>query len=187
MNIKSSFETIAKNLFNKIQLNINNNYFEFLDFEFYYYSNFHRDNFTHQHAIEIGKLRGHRYGVDISLGGNLENYGGILLRGLLKNGNTRIYKTGIVNELINSLQVGSNKLEFVEKDTQETSYLRTKRKNLGNKLSENNKNYKLEKYRFIALDIEYWKLLKGKEIILKSQSELSDSLIKNILGYNLNK
>lgn len=84
-NIKNSFTNIATKLFNDVQLEINKNYYRFIDIEFYYSSELFNDIYVHKHPeqLKMNKWYFHGSGIDMTLG-NGENYGGILIRGLAK-------------------------------------------------------------------------------------------------------
>lgn len=83
--ILESFTTIATKIFNNFQLEINKNYYRFLDIEFYYSSESFKDIYAHRHPeqLKMNKWYFHGSGIDMTIG-NGENYGGILIRGLAK-------------------------------------------------------------------------------------------------------
>ncbi len=80
-----SFDRIADKISKDINLKINNTYYRLVDFEFYTYSKVIPDPHTYQNKLQLqtGKLYLHGSGVDITFGDGL-NYGGILLRGIVK-------------------------------------------------------------------------------------------------------
>ena len=83
-----SFRSIAKALFFDYKLKVNDAYYQLLEIEFYYYNeNCFRDVYAHKHKYQLlnGKWYSHGSGLDITFGdGN--NYGGILLRAIVKVG-----------------------------------------------------------------------------------------------------
>lgn len=68
--IRESFETIASNLISGTKLVINNSRFSFIDIEFYYSTQQHKDEYalSIEHGRPKGEFEVHKYGVDISLG-----------------------------------------------------------------------------------------------------------------------
>lgn len=98
--IDEIFECIAKRLFQEYYIKKGGNKYEFLEIEFYYYSENHEDIITYPRSIKGGKWFFHDSGVDISFASKCENtdlssktrkpekdyFGGILVRSLLKNG-----------------------------------------------------------------------------------------------------
>lgn len=95
------FHEIATNLFSNYYLKRGNDIFYFVEIEFYYYSNKHRDTVEDSHGIKPfvyarhcdknGQFFFHGSGVDICFAGNSNEpqngYGGILIRSLLLNDN----------------------------------------------------------------------------------------------------
>jgi hypothetical protein len=83
--ILQSFDRIADKISKDIQIKINDNRYRIVDFEFYTYSEAFQDPHTHKHnlQLEAGKFYLHSSGVDITCGDGV-NYGGILLRGIIK-------------------------------------------------------------------------------------------------------
>jgi hypothetical protein len=81
--IEESFDSIAKDLLNEHIIRVNSHNFEITEIEFYYFKiGVHEDIYTHQHLRDSGEWRIHRQGLDITLKGNAEQDGGILIRGL---------------------------------------------------------------------------------------------------------
>ena len=80
-----SFDRIADKISRDINLKINNTYYRLVDFEFYTYSNALPDPHTYTNDLQLlsGKLYLHSSGVDITFGDGI-NYGGILLRSVIK-------------------------------------------------------------------------------------------------------
>lgn len=84
--IKESFNKVAETIFNDIQLEVNGNYYRFLDIEFYYFAKgVFEDVYAHQHQeqLKMGNWYFHGSGIDITIGDGT-NYGGILIRAIAK-------------------------------------------------------------------------------------------------------
>jgi hypothetical protein len=186
--VVKSFAAIANKLINEYVLVINNNEYQFIDIEFYYFCYTHIDGFTMIHEKPIGQIEAHKYGVDISLGNKPDCYGGILIKSLLHN-NKVISKSKIKNEIINGLQMNENIIKIKEKQKHSGYQLiETTRDNLGVIDSTNNRTFEFKnaKYRFIVSDRDIFSKISGKEKTLKS-SDLSSEQIQKLLGYNLQK
>ena len=93
------FEKMAAFLLNEVVLKASSQLFRLVEIEFYFTSPSHPDPFTHQHSIQIfpnwyfhrqGKSSMYRdasrKGLDISIGVNQQNLGGILIRSIEKLG-----------------------------------------------------------------------------------------------------
>lgn len=80
-----SFDRIADKISQDISLKINDTYYRLVDFEFYSFSAAMPDPHTYRHRLQLqsGKLYLHGSGVDITFGDG-KNYGGILLRSVVK-------------------------------------------------------------------------------------------------------
>jgi hypothetical protein len=80
-----SFDRIADKISKDINLKINDNYYRLVDFEFYTFSKAIPDPHTYKNYLQLqsGKIYLHSSGVDITFGDG-ENYGGILLRSVVK-------------------------------------------------------------------------------------------------------
>jgi hypothetical protein len=82
----SSFQAIAEGLMNGYYLRVRDKYYRIIDCEFYYYSKNHADPYVHGHQRQkesLGEWYFHGSGLDITLS-NGDNYGGILIRGLVR-------------------------------------------------------------------------------------------------------
>lgn len=184
--VQKSFTSIASELINNHELKINDKIFQFIDIEFYFFNNIHKDGFTMSHNRKLGEFEAHRYGIDISLGNSNNSYGGILIKSLLHE--TRIIpKSQIKNEIINNFQIGQNKIEISKKqNSTKTKLIQTERENLGKIDVAKNRieKFKKSKYRFIVYDKETIRKLKGKESFLR-KSNLTDLEIKELIGYKL--
>lgn len=184
--VQESFSLIANELINKYELKINDKTYQFVDVEFYFFSNVHKDGFTMRHNKELGEFEAHRYGVDISLGNSKDAFGGILLKSLL-SGTRIISKSQIKNEIINNFQIGQNRIEIRKKqNSAEKKLIQTEREKLGKVDISKNKDerFKKAKYRFILTDKELFRKVKGKESLLR-KSNLTSSQIQELIGYKL--
>ncbi len=184
--VQKSFTSIANELINEHELKINDKVFQFIDIEFYFFNNVHKDGFTMSHNRKLGEFEAHRYGIDISLGNSDNSYGGILIKSLLHE--TRIIsKSQIKNEIINNFQIGHNKIEISKKQrSTEKKLIQTERENLGiiNVTKNRTERFKKGKYRFIVYDKETIRKLKGKESFLR-KSNLAGVEIQELIGYKL--
>ena len=85
--IENSFDRIATELLNSKTLDVNGQVFRFTEIEFYYFhKDYHPDEYTHRHLRKAGEWRFHNQGIDITLEGNDVQDGGILIRGILVDG-----------------------------------------------------------------------------------------------------
>ena len=83
--ILNDIERISNKFSNDINIKINNTFYRIVDFEFYIFSDNFPDPQTHKkkQQLENGKFYLHSSGIDITFGDGL-NYGGILIRGVVK-------------------------------------------------------------------------------------------------------
>ena len=100
--INDIFDAIAKNLFNEYHIKKGDSTYDFLEIEFYYYDKEHPDTITYERNISKGQWFFHNSGMDISFESSYEEdfkktsdtgnnfFGGILIRSLVKDGNTAI-------------------------------------------------------------------------------------------------
>lgn len=98
--IVGSIEDLANSIANDFVLKINSSIYQIIDFEFYVYSEEQfRDPFTHRNVQQLrsGTLYLHPSGVDITCGDGV-NYGGILLRSIVKLNSTNESLVGIVKQ-----------------------------------------------------------------------------------------
>lgn len=81
--IIESFNRISKDLFNNYKLQVNDNFYRFLDIEFYYHHENHLDEYTHKNELQksSGQWYSHPSGLDITIGGE-GAFGGILIRSI---------------------------------------------------------------------------------------------------------
>ena len=100
---EKDFDRIAKDLFNKAVLCIQDNVYYLTEIEFYYNHKEHPDPFVHNHRQQKqkGKWYFHASGMDICIGNDKNAFGGILIRGLKrKTGEgTWEYTDGPINVL----------------------------------------------------------------------------------------
>ncbi len=185
-NVKGSFKRIAKMLLNKYQLCVNESAVPLCDIEFYWNNNGkHKDESTHKHAFEEGRLRAHSSGLDITLKSD-KGYGGILIRGVLIDGEG---VSGPLNAAEAILKYGGNVFETsvsvkIELKQEATSFqlYETVRKGLG----KNAKGFENESYRFISCAPAYLKIVQGKEalaIAMFNQEKLTGEEVHQTLGY----
>lgn len=83
--ILQSFDRIAEKISKDINLKINGAFYRLVDFEFYTFSEALPDPHTYKSDLQLlnGKIYLHSSGVDITFGDD-KNFGGILLRGVVK-------------------------------------------------------------------------------------------------------
>ena len=87
--IVSNNQRLAELFFNHYEIVKGNKYYNFLEIEFYFYSNNHQDITTYKRNMPAGQWHTHLSGVDITFESNNEYYGGILIRSIIDNeGNT---------------------------------------------------------------------------------------------------
>jgi hypothetical protein len=99
--IEQRFDEIANLLLNEYHVKKGHSIYEFLEIEFYYYTENHEDIITYPRNVGNGKWFFHNSGVDISFESQCLNeklsakirkpdndyFGGILIRSVLKDGN----------------------------------------------------------------------------------------------------
>lgn len=83
--IQQSFKLLAKHLFNQYEILKGEKTYNFLEIEFYFYSNNHPDNTTYKRNMSAGQWHTHLSGLDITFDSNDEYYGGILIRSIIDN------------------------------------------------------------------------------------------------------
>ncbi len=150
--IDQSFDAIAKELINEHVLLVNDQEFQFTEIEFYYYNTGHEDSYTHRHLRRAGEWRIHNQGLDITLEGNNEKDGGILIRGLKHNNkyiNGPIKALGAIFENMGSV-VNSSSIKLSQKNHGHKQISKTFR-HIPNKIQ--NKEFHLKKYRYFT-DLE---------------------------------
>lgn len=78
------FKLTAKHLLSNYQIETATGIYNFVEIEFYFYNSNHRDKTVHSHSFEAGKWRVHYSGLDITIKGESDCYGGILIRSIEK-------------------------------------------------------------------------------------------------------
>ena len=149
-NIEQSFDAIAKELMNEHVIMVNNLEFELTEIEFYYYkTGVHEDIYTHRHLRKAGEWRSHNQGLDITLEGNENQDGGILIRGLKHNGkciNGPLKSLGLLFANMGSVNNPST-LVLKSKNIGDKQIIKTFR-HIPNKIQD--KAFHLKKYRYIT-------------------------------------
>lgn len=83
--IKASFDRIAKDIF-RSAIKVNYHLLRITEIEFYFWSDEHQDNTTHDHNRNAGEWRMHNQGIDITFQAEGDKksgqVGGILIRGI---------------------------------------------------------------------------------------------------------
>ena len=183
-----SFKRIAQDLIMHKQIRVNDVYYSFVDIEFYYY---HKKNHPDSYAKKIqhnrpkGEFEIHRYGVDISLGNQPDDFGGILIRGLYDEMNEQVIpKAQVLKAVYNQFVQGDNYFGIVDKTTQWKDIFKTKRLNLGKAKNNEEQKFSDARYRFLAKDKRVFKKYPDKEKLFR-QSDLSAKEIEEILDYKL--
>lgn len=177
----SSFDRIAAELLFNRALLINDTTINFTEIEFYYFCDVHKDGYTHCHNVEIGKLRAHQYGVDISLGADDNKFGGILIRGIEVNGVFINKPRLVINALINTfpkLNSSLCEMKLVSKESGTIKYFKTFRNGLGQPDPEKYKTvqFKNAQYRYILFDQRVFKNLQNKNMILENSTLSIDQI-----------
>ncbi len=213
--ILNGFDRIAEKFARDIQLKINNALYRIVDFEFYTFSKNLQDPHTYKHPLQLqtGKLYLHASGIDITFG-NDNNYGGILLRSVVKvHDKTDSHKnfrklqiTGpqnVATELFSNLQILnsdiSNEIALIDvancNEVRTTStakpFLKTKRIGLTYKKDDPTNKYRQVGYRYVILvpaDSSFKQKIPGLENIVKDMlaaNEIMHEETKLILSYTL--
>lgn len=186
--IIKSLDSIANDLILNKAIQVNESLYALIDIEIYYWHDLHRDDFASgvYHLRPIGEFEAHRYGIDLSLGNQMIiEFGGILLCGLYDiETNKVIEKPWILRTLFNQFKRGNNQINLISNKNCWTETFRTKRMSLGLADTENKRLFEKSFYKYLAKYGQLFKNYKGKEIIFK-ESELNNSEIKDLLGYNL--
>lgn len=194
---KTSKETIAESLellandliLNKV-ISVNDSLFSLIDLEVYYWHDLHQDDYARgvKHLKPFGEFEAHRYGIDLSLGNQLNvEFGGILVCGLYDIKKSQpIPKSAVKNTLFNQFKLGENKFELISYKTPWSTTFKSQRMNLGIAESDNQKQFEKPYYKFLAKDGSIFKSYKGKETIFRN-SDLSDDEIEEMLGYKLKR
>ncbi|WP_370861236.1 hypothetical protein [Parabacteroides faecis] len=83
--VKCKFTQLADLLFNEYEIIKGEKTYDFLEIEFYFYSNNHPDITTYKRNMQAGRWHTHLSGIDISFESNTEYFGGILIRSIIDN------------------------------------------------------------------------------------------------------
>lgn len=84
-NIQSRFNVLAEKLFWQFNIMKGDYIYDFLEIEFYFYNQHHKDEITYPRLTERGLWYFHPSGVDITFESDKNHFGGILIRSLLKS------------------------------------------------------------------------------------------------------
>lgn len=170
--IEGSFDRIAKEIITQKALFVNEKVFRFTEIEFYYfYKDIHTDSCTHPHLRNEGEWRLHEQGFDITFKGTDIRDGGILIRGVLVDGE---YINGPIKTLGAILQAFgkvTEKTSFIIKDAEprDVKIIKTFRHNLNEKESP---NFFGKHYRFLC-DFNDLKIKKAEKVLInKNHSQL---------------
>lgn len=106
-----SFDLIADKIARDINIKINNTFYRLVDFEFYTFSKAIPDPHTYKNDLQLqtGKLYLHSSGVDITFGDG-KNYGGILLRSIVKLYEGSEQKNGYMKQQYDGPQIVATEL-----------------------------------------------------------------------------
>lgn len=208
-----SFDRVADKFSNDILIKVNSAFYRIVDFEFYTFSKAFPDPHTYKNDLQLqnGKLYIHNSGVDITFGDGI-NYGGILLRGIIKLSEgsgqdsgfmgkqfsgSQIVATELFSNLNNLFSLVNNEIALVDKNESEfgscfclaEKIMKTKRVGLTPKPNDVNHIYRDLPLRHIVLLPKFPKfkqVIKGIEGILHEQvltGEMKVEEAHEILGY----
>lgn len=82
-NVQDRFELLANKLFNEYEIVKGEKHYNFLEIEFYFYNDRHKDKTTYTRIMKAGKWHTHLSGIDISFESDKQHYGGILIRSII--------------------------------------------------------------------------------------------------------
>jgi hypothetical protein len=149
-NIEQSFDSIAKELLTGHILRVNEHEFEFTEIEFYYYKKgVHEDSYSHKHLRKAGEWRSHSQGLDITLEGNGDQNGGILIRGLKQNDtfvNGPLKAMRLIFESMGSA-TDTSTIALIKKELGDKPIIKTFR-HIPNKIQD--KIFHFKKYRYLT-------------------------------------
>jgi hypothetical protein len=158
--IGEQIQGIARELFSKYELIVNDISFDLCELEFYYSAKgLHEDPYTHNDKLQLtnGQWYFHGSGIDLTIGDEKENFGGILLRGI-HNQTRGDFISGplkVAKELFQHF--GSFSLKEIQfglsirkqcRNLADVDFASSTRINLPKR--EDLENYKDKKYRFIT-------------------------------------
>lgn len=136
--IAKIYDAIAKKLFNEYHIKKGDATYDFLEIEFYYFDKGHKDYITYPRTIGKGNWFFHNSGMDLSFESSCvegfkktnepENnfFGGILIRGLVKDGNNAII--GPLNscwglfDIFSAFEPNPNELPIIERKSVENQF-----------------------------------------------------------------
>jgi hypothetical protein len=211
--ILNDFDKIANKFLNNVCIKINQSYYRITDFEFYPYSDNFPDPQTHKNKLQLenSKFYLHSSGIDITFGDGV-NYGGILLRGIVKLFDGAKKESGFSKEQFDGPQIvatelfsnlnplggnGLNEIALIEIDNQneETFFapgklcLKTKRIGLTPKIQDKEHYYMNLSLRYIIVlqgFPQFKQKIKGIENLLLEEiknGRLKEDEANDILGY----
>ena len=187
--IVNSLERIAKNLILNKGIKVNDSVFSIFDVEIYYWHKLHRDDYANPnfHKRPTGEFEAHRYGIDLSLGNQEDEFGGILICGIvnIKSNESPIYKSShVLNTLFNKLRIGQNVFEIIDYENPQQEVFKSARLKLGKASTDSKKEFVSALYKYLSYSEEIFKNYKGKESVIKN-SDLELDKKSKLLGYIL--
>lgn len=211
--ILNDFDRIADKFCKDVNIKINKNYYRLTDFEFYAFSDKFPDPQTHKNKLqqENGQFYLHSSGIDITFGDGT-NYGGILIRGIIKLYDGSDSESGFSKEQFDGPQIVATELfsnlnNLEDNQTNEISlidiqgrnqdasfypgifYIKTKRVGLAPKADDKEDYYMNLPLRYIVVlkrTKKFKQKIKGIENILVDEvknSRLTIEEANEILGY----
>lgn len=111
--IATKFHQLAELFFNQYEIVKGNKCYNFLEIEFYFYSQSHKDTTTYQRNMPAGQWHTHLSGVDVTFESNNEYYGGILIRSIIDNeGNVINGPLCTLFELFDNIDIDGNNINI---------------------------------------------------------------------------
>lgn len=167
--IEESFDRIAEEILTSKAIYVNDIEFRFTEIEFYYFhEKYHPDNYTHEHLRKPGEWRFHNQGLDITFRGDEKSDGGILIRGVLVDGEYINGPRKIVAKIFESFDEITKNNSFTLKNIpkQTVEILKTFR-HLPSKNIE--KDYHRKPYRYL-IDIDNLSISSSIKEAIKRES-----------------
>ena len=211
--ILNDFDRIADKFRKDVNIKINKSYYRITDFEFYTFSEKFPDPQTHKNKLQLenGKFYLHSSGIDITFGDGI-NYGGILIRGVIKlydgaeqeSGFSKeqfegpqIVATELFSNLNNLEENNDNEISLIDIDGRNQDacfypgrfYIKTKRVGLTPKEQDKEDYYMNAPLRYIVVLKSFPKFrqkIKGIETLLVEEmkkGKLKEEEVNEILGY----
>jgi len=212
--ILNDIDKIANKFCHDVYIKVNTSCYRITDFEFYTYSEKFPDPQTHKNKLQLenGKFYLHSSGVDITFGDGV-NYGGILLRSVIKMYDGTDDKSGFLKEQFDGPQIVATELFSnlhnlndnepniislidIEGRNQDSCFsrgkllIKTKRVGLMPKEQDKDDFYMGLHFRYIVILNSFPKFkqkVKGIEELLKKEiinGNLKPDEANSILGYN---